>query len=50
MLARQFADMTRGRVEGLVSAFAKLALDSSDPDKQDTTIETESVRSAIINF
>lgn len=46
ILARQFIDMPRGRIEGLISAFGKLALADveREGDRQDTSIETESVR------
>jgi hypothetical protein len=40
LVARQFVDMTRSRVEGLLSAFPKLITSG----KQHTFVETESVR------
>ncbi|CAD7950107.1 unnamed protein product [Amoebophrya sp. A120] len=42
LLARQFVDMTRLRVDGLLSAFPKLV--DSEKGKDHTYIETESVR------
>lgn len=41
LLSRQFVEMTRIRIEGLLSAFPKLM--SSD-GKQHTYVETDSVR------
>lgn len=40
IVSRQFVEMTRARVEGLLSAFSKLLT----TDKQHTFVETESVR------
>ena len=40
IVSRQFVEMTRARVEGLLSAFSKLL----STDKQHTFVETESVR------
>ena len=40
LLSRQFVEMTRARVEGLLSAFPKLM----SGGKQHTFVETESVR------
>ncbi|CAK0863642.1 unnamed protein product [Prorocentrum cordatum] len=40
LLARQFVEMTRLRIEGLISAFQKLV----DTGKDHTFIETETVR------
>jgi coatomer subunit delta len=42
LLARQFINMPRTRIEGLLAAFGKLVSDSSD--RQHTYIETDSVR------
>eukprot|EP01105_Mastigella_eilhardi_P006451 TRINITY_DN18018_c0_g1_i1.p1 TRINITY_DN18018_c0_g1~~TRINITY_DN18018_c0_g1_i1.p1 ORF type:complete len:544 (-),score=187.30 TRINITY_DN18018_c0_g1_i1:86-1717(-) len=46
IVSRQFVEMPRGRTEGLLAAFGKLALDNAttDPDRQHTFIETETVR------
>jgi hypothetical protein len=41
LLSRQFVDISRSRIEGLLGAFTKLVTLSS---KQQTFIETESVR------
>ena len=43
MVSRQFQEMTRLRIEGLIAAFPKL-LDSPSPQSQHTFVETESVR------
>jgi len=40
LLSRQFVDISRVRVEGLLAAFPKLM----NPEKEHTFIETESVR------
>ena len=42
LLARQFINMPRTRIEGLLAAFGKLVADSTD--RQHTYIETDSVR------
>mmetsp|Transcript_22268 Transcript_22268/g.30505 ORF Transcript_22268/g.30505 Transcript_22268/m.30505 type:complete len:527 (+) Transcript_22268:32-1612(+) len=42
LLARQFVEMTRIRIEGLLAAFPKLM--SSDAKQQHTFVETDSVR------
>ncbi len=43
LISRQFVDMTRIRIEGLLAAFPKLIGADSD-SKQHTYVETESVR------
>lgn len=43
LISRQFVEMTRGRIEGLLAAFPKL-LSSEKAGKQHTFVETESVR------
>ena len=40
-MSRQFVEMTRIRIEGLVAAFPKLL---GDKGKQHTFVETENVR------
>lgn len=46
LLSRQYVEISRGRIEGLITAFNRLIVDilKSDTERQDTTIETESVR------
>lgn len=45
LLSRQFVEMTRARIEGLLAAFPKLlGSDKSSATKQHTFVETESVR------
>ncbi|KRY53210.1 Coatomer subunit delta [Trichinella britovi] len=44
LLSRQFVEMTRSRVEGLLSAFPKLLNADKNESRQHTFIETESVR------
>ncbi|KRY76088.1 Coatomer subunit delta [Trichinella pseudospiralis] len=44
LLSRQFVEMTRSRVEGLLSAFPKLLTADKNESRQHTFIETESVR------
>jgi len=43
LLSRQFREMSRARVEGLLTAFPKLAISKSG-DKQHTFVETDTVR------
>jgi hypothetical protein len=43
IISRQFVEMTRSRIEGLLSAFPKL-MNSGNTTKQHTFVETESVR------
>ena len=42
LFARQYVDMTRGRVEGLMAAFPKLV--GSTSASQHTYVETDAVR------
>ena len=42
LLARQYVEMTRVRIEGLLAAFPKLI--SNDAKQQHTFVETDSVR------
>ena len=45
LVSRQFIEMSRARIEGLLSAFPKLmGSDSKSSSKQHTFVETESVR------
>ena len=45
LVSRQFIEMSRARIEGLLSAFPKLmGSDSKNSSKQHTFVETESVR------
>jgi hypothetical protein len=47
LLSRQFVEMTKARIEGLLAAFPKLmssAVSTSASSKQHTFVETESVR------
>jgi len=44
LFSRQYVEMTRAGVEGLLAAFAKLCLETPDPERQHTYTETESVR------
>ncbi|CDW54553.1 coatomer subunit delta [Trichuris trichiura] len=44
MMSRQFVEMTRSRVEGLLTAFPKLLFAEKSTTRQHTFIETESVR------
>ncbi|XP_031549783.1 coatomer subunit delta-like [Actinia tenebrosa] len=43
IISRQFVEMTRSRIEGLLAAFPKL-MNSGNTTKQHTFVETESVR------
>lgn len=45
-MSRQYVEISRGRIEGLITAFNRLIVDilKNDTERQDTTIETESVR------
>lgn len=45
-MSRQYVEISRGRIEGLITSFNRLIVDilKNDTDRQDTTIETESVR------
>lgn len=43
IISRQFVEMTRSRIEGLLAAFPKL-MSSGNTSKQHTFVETESVR------
>lgn len=45
LFARQYVDMTRGRVEGLLAAFPKL-IGSASASSQHTYVETDVVRYA----
>lgn len=45
LVSRQFVEMTRSRIEGVLTAFPKLMVsDKSSSHKQHTFVETESVR------
>ena len=46
LLSRQYVEISRGRIEGLITAFNRLIVDilKNETERQDTTIETESVR------
>jgi hypothetical protein len=44
LLSRQFTDMTRARVEGLLATFPKLVSDAAATGRQHTFVETDAVR------
>ncbi|KAH3763953.1 coatomer subunit delta [Pelomyxa schiedti] len=44
LFSRQYVEMTRAGISGLLAAFTKRCTDTSDPDRQHTYIETENVR------
>lgn len=44
LLSRQFVEMTRSRIEGLLTAFPKLMSTGKTAHQQHTFVETESVR------
>uniref|UniRef100_A0A2K6UN10 Coatomer subunit delta n=1 Tax=Saimiri boliviensis boliviensis TaxID=39432 RepID=A0A2K6UN10_SAIBB len=46
IVSRQFVEMTRTRIEGLLAAFPKLM----NTGKQHTFVETESIRMSSVSF
>ena len=44
LVSRQFVEMTKSRIEGLLSAFPKLMSSGRTAQQQHTFVETESVR------